>query len=223
MGEFENNHLGQRCFIIGNGPSLNRMDLSPLQNEITFGMNRIYLLFQILGFQTTYYVSVNRHVIQQCAQDIKSLSIPKFISWYGRHFIEFDPSIIYIRDPYDGTLSFSKKPVWYVSEGATVTYVAMQIAFHMGFQQVILVGIDHSFSTTGEPHQIIISTGEDPDHFDPNYFGKGFRWQLPDLKTSEFAYHLAKENFEQSGREILDATVNGKLHVFPKVSFSSLF
>ena len=96
MGEFENNHLGQRCFIIGNGPSLNRMDLSPLQNEITFGMNRIYLLFQVLGFQTTYYVSVNRIVIQQCAQDIKSLSIPKFISWYGRHFIVFDPSIIYI-------------------------------------------------------------------------------------------------------------------------------
>ena len=99
----------------------------------------------------------------------------------------------------------------------------MQIAYYMGFKQVILIGIDHSFSTTGEPHQIIISTGEDPDHFDPNYFGKGFRWQLPDLKTSELAYHLAKENFEQSGREILDATVNGKLDVFPKVEFLSLF
>ena len=36
---------GDRCVIIGNGPSLRSMDLSSLKDEVTFGMNRIYLLF----------------------------------------------------------------------------------------------------------------------------------------------------------------------------------
>src|SRR4051812_26387014 len=30
---------GKRCFIIGNGPSLRQMDLSPLEHEYTFGLN----------------------------------------------------------------------------------------------------------------------------------------------------------------------------------------
>ena len=59
LARFEDLHRGQRCFIIGNGPSLKQMDLSPLQNEITFGMNRIYLMFPELGFQTTYFLTVN--------------------------------------------------------------------------------------------------------------------------------------------------------------------
>jgi hypothetical protein len=38
-------HRGERCFIIGNGPSLKKTDLSRLSGEFTFGMNRFYLLF----------------------------------------------------------------------------------------------------------------------------------------------------------------------------------
>jgi hypothetical protein len=38
-------HRGKRCFIIGNGPSLNQLDLTLLKNEYTFGMNRIYMAF----------------------------------------------------------------------------------------------------------------------------------------------------------------------------------
>ena len=61
-------HKGQRCFIIGNGPSLRNTDLTLLKNEITFGLNRIYLLFGQMGFTTSYFVSINRLVIEQCAQ-----------------------------------------------------------------------------------------------------------------------------------------------------------
>jgi hypothetical protein len=99
----------------------------------------------------------------------------------------------------------------------------MQLAFHMGFEQVILVGVDHSFVTQGKPHTEVVSQGDDPNHFSPDYFGKGFRWQLPDLETSEIAYRLARKTFESSGREILDATIGGKLTIFPKVDYLSLF
>jgi len=59
LAQYKDKHRGQRCVIIGNGPSLNKMDLSFLKNEITFGMNRIYLLFDKWDFTPTYYVSVN--------------------------------------------------------------------------------------------------------------------------------------------------------------------
>jgi hypothetical protein len=69
----------------------------------------------------------------------------------------------------------------------------------------------------------VVSEGEDPNHFDPRYFGKGFRWQLPDLETSEIAYRMARRAYEQAGRRVLDATIGGKLTVFPKVEYGSLF
>ena len=93
----------------------------------------------------------------------------------------------------------------------------------MGFAEVILVGVDHNFETQGQPNSTVISSGEDPNHFSPDYFGKGFRWQLPDLEGSERAYRMAKAAYELSGRRVLDATVDGKLKVFPKVDYSALF
>ena len=71
LGEFKDVHAGQRCFIIGNGPSLKQTNLSHLRNEYSFGMNRIYLMFPELGFNTTYYLSINSLVIEQCAKDEK--------------------------------------------------------------------------------------------------------------------------------------------------------
>ncbi|MCD6401094.1 MAG: DUF115 domain-containing protein [Anaerolineales bacterium] len=219
---YKNRHQGKRCIIIGNGPSLKKMDLSLLKNEITFGMNRIYLLFPELGFPTTYYVSVNSLVIEQCAQDIRDLPIPQFLSWRSRKLIMPSDNTMFLHTTYTGP-KFAKDIRTRIWEGATVTYVALQLAFYMGFQQVILIGIDHSFTSKGKPNTTIVSQGDDPDHFDSKYFGKGFRWQLPDLDTSEFAYRLAKKTYEENGREVLDATIGGKLEVFPKIDFYSLF
>lgn len=215
-------HAGQRCFILGNGPSLRHTDLTALEHEHTFGLNRIYLLFEELGFTTTYFVSVNGMVIEQCARDIVRLAMPKFIAWHARRALPLANDVVYVRDPARGYPWFSLHPEVGLWEGATVTYVAMQIAHYLGFAQVILIGVDHSFSTKGRPNQAIVSTGDDPNHFAPNYFGKGFRWQLPDLETSELAYRLARRQFEQSGREIVDATVGGRLEVFRKVEYAQV-
>lgn len=218
---YKNIHKGEKCFVIGNGPSLKQTDLSLLQNNITFGSNRIYLITEERNFAPTYYVSVNKLVIEQCFMDINNLQMPKFISWEPRKRIKFDQNTIFLRS-LAGT-GFSKNISNGIWQGSTVTYVAMQIAYFMGFSQVILIGVDHNFSTKGEPHKVVTSQGEDKDHFSPQYFGKGFRWQLPDLKGSEHAYLLAKQYFEQDNREIKDATIGGKLQVFSKVNYYSLF
>ncbi len=43
--------------------------------------------------------------------------------------------------------------------------------------------------------------------------------QLPDLDTSEQGYIRAREVYQESGREIQDATVDGKLTAYPKIDF----
>jgi hypothetical protein len=75
----------------------------------------------------------------------------------------------------------------------------------MGFQHVILIGVDHNFTSRGEANKTVVSQGDDPNHFAPNYFGKGARWQLPDLDTSEVGYTFARGAYQKAGREVLDA------------------
>lgn len=218
-----NSHLGERCFILGNGPSLRQTDLARLRGEFTFGLNRIYLLFPELGFPTSCLVSVNDLVLEQCADEIKALDLPRFITWRARRSFARDPHAIFLDTDYTGAEDFATRATGRIFEGFTVTYVALQLAFHMGFAEAILVGVDHSFVTQGPANQAVISQGDDPNHFAPDYFGAGFKWQLPDLAGSERAYRMAKQAYQAAGRRVLDATVGGKLTVFPKVDYPGLF
>nr|ABP47234.1 hypothetical protein Mflv_4766 [Mycolicibacterium gilvum PYR-GCK] len=213
--QFKNSHAGERCVIIGNGPSLKKTDLSLLSGEITFGLNRIYLMFDELGFETTFHVVVNQLVVEQCADDFRRIQAPLFTTTPSRAFLDGAENVAYLNKL--AGPRFSRDASHGIWEGATVTYVAMQLAYYMGFSEVVLIGVDHRFAVTGPAHQVVESAGPDASHFDPNYFGKGFKWQLPDLETSELAYHLARKNFESNGRKIVDATVDGALTVFPKV------
>jgi hypothetical protein len=223
LAEIKDSHTGKRAFIIGNGPSLKQTDLGKLKEEFTFGLNRVYLMFPELGFGTTYFVSVNDLVIEQCINDISALRMPKFLSWHAHRFFPLGPlPATFLYSTYDNP-AFARDVRHRVWESATVTYVALQLAFHMGFEQVILVGVDHVTNVPGKANTTIVSQGDDPNHFNPAYFGKGFRWQLPDFEMSEVGYRLARQAFEADGRQVLDATIGGKLTVFPKVDYLSLF
>ena len=223
VGRYHNKHAGRRCFILGNGPSLNRTDLSLLKNEVTFGTNRIYLNFDKMGFATTYHVAVNELVVEQCAKDIAKLPMPKFIGWHCRDLIDLGPNTQFLHTRGGLRNWFFTDLTEGCWEGSTVTMVAIQLAFYMGFSEVVLVGVDHTYQFKGNPHAASVSQGDDPNHFNPNYFGLGFRWHLPDLEGSEMSYRVADYVFRQHGRRIVDATVGGKLAVFPKVSYLSLF
>lgn len=215
-------YQGERCVVIGNGPSLRKTDIQKIRSEYTFGMNRIYLAWEEWGFSTSFYISVNDLVIEQCVQEIQSLSMPLFLAWRAHRWLEPQANIHYLYTTYTGP-TFAKdvsKRLW---EGATVTYTALQLAYHLGFSTVVLIGVDHSFVSKGKPNQTVVSQGDDPNHFNPQYFGKGFRWQLPDLETSEIAYKIAKQVYQEDGRQILDATIGGQLDIFPKVDYDRYF
>jgi Protein of unknown function DUF115 len=220
---FRDKHQGSRCVIIGNGPSLNKMDLSFLKNEICFGMNKIYLGFEQWDFLPNYYVAVNSLVLEQNAASIRQIPCTKFISNRGIPFIKPQNDLIFIKTfPYNDRV-FSDNPADGIQEGNTVTYVALQLAYYMGFQTVILIGVDHNFVTQGYPHQEVTSAGSDPNHFHPDYFGKGVKWHLPDLKGSEKYYKIAYAYYWLNDRQIIDATVDGKCPVFPKQNYKEVF
>ncbi|MEA5533267.1 6-hydroxymethylpterin diphosphokinase MptE-like protein [Crocosphaera sp. XPORK-15E] len=224
LQQFKNCHRGESCFIIGNGPSLNQMDLNPLKEVHTFGLNKIYLIFEKVNLNLSYHVSVNPLVIEQSVNNFTALSCPSFLSF--KSFCEYRkkqenplniPDNLYFVLT-SSTCHFSSNIAQKINEGYTVTYVAMQIAFYMGFKQVFLIGVDHNFKAVGKPNEKQTLKGDDMNHFSPNYFANK-EWQLPDLEGSELSYRIAKFNYERSGRIIYDATVDGKLEIFPKISY----
>lgn len=218
----KDSHKGERCFVIGNGPSLRKTNLSKLTNDFTIGMNRIFLAADELGFCPNILVCVNDLVVEQSVKEFENLQIPRFFAWRARKWITMDDYTHFLYTSYTSP-RFAKDVRRRVWEGATVTNVCLQLAYHMGFSEVILIGVDHSFATKGTPNTTIQSQGDDPNHFSAAYFGKGFRWQLPDLETSEIAYRMAGRAYEADGRRILDATIGGKLDIFEKVDYDSLF
>jgi O-antigen ligase len=222
---YKNKHSGQRCFIVANGPSLQRTDLSRLTNEITFGLNRIYLNFKTNDFRPSYYVAVNELVVSQFYEEIQQLSMPKFINFNcHKHFQKINGEIIFIKpklvldDYFEPDVT---KPFVF---GGTVTYTTLQLAFYMGFSEVIIIGLDHKYSEKGTPNEKETRKYEhDTSHFSPEYFPKGIKWQLPDLVRSEIDFSLARKFYEKANRHIIDATVDGNCPVFDKVLYESLF
>ena len=219
LRRFQNRHAGQDCFIIGNGPSLNNMDLGVLANYHTFGLNKIYLMENRgVDLNLSYLVSTNALVIEQSRARFEQREHPVFLSHTAA-------AAANVRDlPHIQRLhtlnvwSFYDDLTQPICEGYTVTYVAMQIAYYMGFRRVFLIGVDHSFKQSGRSNETQVYEGDDQNHFDPNYF-KGQAWQLADVDGSEVSYHLANYHFRKDDREIWDATVGGKLEVFPKIPF----
>ena len=219
---FRNRHLGQRAVLVANGPSLNSMDLSFLRNEIVMGLNKIYLGFLKFRFYPKYYVAVNKKVIEQSAAEIENLNCVKFIGNRGVGLVKAN-ALTHFIDTQSPNQRFCRDISAGVHEGWTVTYAAMQIAYYLGFKQLILIGMDHRYEYVGAPNDSAVIEGDDPNHFVTDYFGHGQRWDNPDLAKSEESYKIAKEIFESDGREIIDCTVDGACQIFKKMDYRELF
>jgi hypothetical protein len=222
IDDLHNLFAGERCVLIGNGPSLRHTNLSLVKEEYTIGLNRIYLNYDKMGFQTTFLCVTNPNVITQFAGEIDVLNSIKFLRYQCRDLIRNRWNTYFMES--SGFHEFFhdlRCLTW--CEGCTVTYCAMQVAFYLGFEEVVLVGVDHRFSDSGRPHQLVTSDNADKNHFHPNYFGKGIKWQYPDLAGSEVSYKVANEVYKRHGRRIVDATVGGDLKVFPKVDYMKMF
>jgi len=94
LTQFKDLHQGERAFILGNGPSLKRTDLSKIAGEYSFGMNRLYLIFDETTFRPSYYAVVNHYVLEQFIDEILALSLPTFIPFQERHLLPEDAHVM---------------------------------------------------------------------------------------------------------------------------------
>jgi hypothetical protein len=217
-------HRGERCVIVANGPSLNAMDLSFLRREHVVGLNKIYLGFQRFGFYPRYYVAVNPKVVQQSLAEIRALNCVKFIgSRAAREAGLAEDALTHVIDTDRPAARFCNDLALGVHEGFTVTHAALQVAYHLGFHEVVLIGLDHRYTFDGRPNEERTLHGADTNHFSDRYFGYGQRWDNPDLRASEDSYRAALQAFQADGRRIVDATLGGACNVFPKADHRQFF
>lgn len=218
LASLKNKYTGYRCVVVGNGPSLRTMDLSLLEDEYTFGLNRIYLMFNELGFSTSFLVAVNRFVLQQFNHELYRADSFKILNWrYRDRGIELDDQTVFLPpSPFSNKMNGKIIRGYYPHIGS-VTNVALEIAFYLGFSEVILIGVDHNYVEKGLGSKAIVSQSSDVNHFSSDYFGKGTIWQLPDYVLMEKGFRENRKLFNRHDRQIVDATVDGKLDVFTKV------
>ena len=216
LARFENKHFGERLVLVCNGPSLNQSNLKLLKGEHVMGMNKIYLGLSRFSLAIRYYIAVNPLVIAQGASHIRKISCIKFLP-FREEVVCPPPNGLTYYFALRSMQGFYKKFCLGIDEGPTVTYAALQVAFFLGFQKVVIVGMDHRYKFVGNPNEVSVMAGRDPNHFDEKYFFNQ-EWNNPDLLASEKAYERARQVFEDDGREIVDCTVDGACTVFRKMA-----
>ena len=233
--KYKNFYEGQRCFIIGNGPSLTIRDLETLKahGEISIASNSIYNLFGATDWRPNIYtvhdfqeIKKTREKISEVEADIKIIAM----SAAGRIYDIDRAILIRLIEPSQGTIRFSDDISKCVYDGATVTYVSIQCAAYMGFSEIILLGVDHSFAREQTKDGKITVRHEIKNHFQnyqtENFWGNGQKDEEAVVFPLDFAtdaFIAAKNYADEHGIRILNATRGGKLEVFERVDFDSMF
>lgn len=232
MPSFIDIHKGERCFVVGNGPSLSKMDMSKLKHEITIGSNRCYIGFDKWGIRFNYWGIEDQLVAPDIADEWNKIYfagkfIPRDLMHLVTNRINVHP-INFKREAFRALPRFSFSPS-VIYWGSSVTYMLLQIAVIMGCNPIYLIGTDHYYiipkdvEKQGDDQNKLTSRSKDPNHFDPSYFGKGRKWHIPRLDRSTRAFRAARIEAERRGIEIYNASITTKLEVFEKVKYNALF
>lgn len=238
---YKKKHLGQRCFIIGNGPSLKAEDLEKIQGEFSFGCNKIYKIFPETNWRPTYFFVEDSLTYKNNIKEIRKLNCPKFISdialereriSLARKGIKFFDYLYYwnIYPEYPPLTVDLTQEVWSVYN---VGYQMLNAAIYMGFKEIYLLGMDFSYDfSEAKPIKRVTESGETNTAFiitseDKNHFGKGY-WEPreinhdTDTKYALKAFDLIEKESKNLGIKVYNATRGGKLEVFKRVKFENV-
>ena len=226
-----NLHRGKRCFVVGNGPSLRREDLDRLNGEISFGANRIYVAFKETPWRPTYYLICDELSALNCIREIPRIrDSQKIFPFDLLYHLPRYRDVIYYERVVSDPCAFSRNMQACLYEGQTVLYMALQMAVYMGVSEIYLIGVDFSYP---EPEKVVdsgdfgdyelhVATGQ-KSHFSPDYYRHGEVFKEPKFREQELAFEEARITAESSGVGIFNATRGGKLEVFERRDFDSLF
>lgn len=217
--KLKDSHLNQRCFVIGNGPSLTSDDLDLISDEITFSCNMIFDLLEKTKWKPYYYFCHDPGYIRKIPNEIKNLKAEKkFIGYYSETVKVVDKvyknsigDIFYYIDKKDNdyrlvdfSLDVSKK----CYPSGSVSYAILQFAVYMGFSEIYMIGFDHNLDSKTEQ-----------THFD-GYSGNQLSEVNIDSLTKGFIQ--ARKAAVSKGIKIINCTRGGKLEVFERKSLEEV-
>lgn len=216
-------HKGERCFIIGTGPSLTISDLEKLKGEITFATNRIYELFDKTDWRPTYYVNQDHNLIKTFGEKIKTVDSQKLFlpidykADFKQDNVQF--FVLKHKEFYPKKAPFSYDLSKYLAQGFTVTYGAIQIAKYMGFSEIYLLGIDHNYNVFRDSKGNIVRQQSTEKNYSSAMSEYVSTSALPRIEETTIAYETAEKVSRKKGFRIYNATRGGKLEAFERINF----
>lgn len=232
--KLKNKYKGKTVFLIGNGPSLNKTPLFLLKNEHTMVFNRFSLMLDRLNWSPSFYSTTDDLVLQNIIDEAIGISeIAKYsffpdISFRGKVFFKKFPkkdNILWINQK--PKLGFSTK-LPDVFLGGTTIYEGIQILKYLGFNKIVLLGVDMNYKvhTTAKKinsaSEIVSTKNDDPNHFDPRYFGKGKKYHQPEKHVLDNIFNslrfLRDYAINCEDFEIVNASIESKLDYFRMVN-----
>ena len=222
--DVKDTHKGERCFIVGNGPSLNKAPFDKLMSEHTFVVNRIALMFDKTDWRPTYYVHTTNQwstpilTIKDIRNVMDCVEVGFFWDKYRTKpilqkykqscFIPITHPDLY--EPEEG------QDDWWsddcsvgVCKFGTSILGSMQLAVYMGYTQLYLIGCDG--------YQATSMAGGDGNHFAGNYHHTCSEHKKT-YNNAMFkrAHEIALSNCQRLGVGIYDATQAPGLGALPK-------
>ncbi len=228
-------YAGERCFVIGNGPSLTASDLEKIKDEISFASNKIFLIYDQTSWRPSFYCVEDKLVFTQCLDEIHKLSgceklFP--VNMFSDNK-RFDGAVCFPTIPpkyWDNPLNdpefpeFNPDLITGIAWGSTIVYTEIQLAIALGFTEVCLLGLDHQY-TDGKASKgekgVMISDGEQ-NHFHPLYRPPGEKWHSPNLHVLEVSYAKARLEAEKLGVRIVNCSRRTSLNVFEREDLESV-
>jgi len=149
LDAFHRIHAGRRCFVAGNGPSLNEIDMTHLKDELVFGSNRCYLGYEKWGFSFPYWGIMDRLQVEEYGPEYEDNVPENCVKFFPFEYLPY----LRMKNACPMNFSYDSRPPYRFSGrpdivhlGFTVTHALLQVAAMMGCNPIILIGVDHRYN-----------------------------------------------------------------------------
>lgn len=213
---------GGRCFIVGNGPSLRINDLEMIKNEDCFAANLIFRIFDKTDWRPKYYFLQDRYA--DTDDFLNKLDIPyMFIGdyyWRKRGINNKNALCVHSGRSFGKkTVDFSEDISKKIVSHYTVTYSMIQMAIYMGYKEIYLIGMDHSYEFTYDSKGNITHNKNVNSHI---FKDKKPNEVIANIEGMNKAYISAKEYANEHNIKIYNVTRGGRLDWFERRDLESI-
>ena len=233
--ELENKYADERCFVVGNGPSINQQDLTKLKNEHVFVCNHFYFHNQIDVIKPIFYSMVEPIILNDI---FREKFFPKTMERINS-YASLNPNAIFFfniqyKNYIENNNLFLKNKIYYFlfsgsisnrmnlkmskpnPSGKGVIYFMLAMARYLGFKTIYIIGCDWDHILDG---------------YEKHFYSEDLTFQkkISKLEYTRILYEdlvrldIFYRYFQKEGIQIFNAGIGGMIDTFPRIDYDSLF